>query len=151
MEYLVNIYKKYCDFLENYSDKRTTKWLIMDSPFPTLIITMLYVLIVKVMIPKYMKNRKEFCIKNCLQVYNIWHFSVNVSFFYLSSSLTYLAGYNWRCEPLDTSITGKPLMVIIEFAFPRINLKLLHPLYFYRLQMAPGGILYFDSQIWQRQ
>jgi hypothetical protein len=114
MESLVHLYNKYCEFLDNYSDQRTGKWFMMDSPLPILIITLIYLHTVKVLIPKYMKNRKAFNIKNCLQLYNVWHFSVNLVFAYLLCTLTYFAGYSWTCAALDKCSTGKPLMVMIE-------------------------------------
>lgn len=111
MESLVPLLNKYYIFFEKYSDKRTTNWFLMASPLPILLITIFYVFAVKVLIPKYMKNRKAFRIRNYLRIYNFWHLSVCLIYAYILCTMTYFAGYSWRCEAIDRSPFGKPLNV----------------------------------------
>lgn len=53
-----------------FTDERTRGWLLVDSPKPTLIYTMLYLLIVWAG-PKIMKNRKAFKLTWALVPYNL--------------------------------------------------------------------------------
>lgn len=92
---------------------------MMSSPFPTLIICLIYVYIVKVLGPKMMENRKPFQLKNALIVYNMfqmvfsaWLFYEVTSTFYSRSNLllrsvlsllyflyVYLPSYRIACIP----------------------------------------------------
>lgn len=53
-----------------FSDERTRGWLLVDSPKPTLLYTMLYLLIVWAG-PKVMKKRKAFKLTWALVPYNL--------------------------------------------------------------------------------
>lgn len=54
------------------ADTRTTNWLLMSSPFPTLFICLSYIYSVKVLGPKIMENRKPFQLNNTLVAYNLF-------------------------------------------------------------------------------
>lgn len=50
MEVIDRVVAAYNDLMENKSDPRVKGWFLMSSPFPTLMICLTYVLIVKVSI-----------------------------------------------------------------------------------------------------
>ncbi|CRK92336.1 CLUMA_CG005853, isoform A, partial [Clunio marinus] len=112
METVKNLFNKWEDFLEHKSDPRISKYFLMQSPFPILGISLGYLFIVKIVLPKYMKNRKAFDIKNILLVFNVWHMCANVGIFYYLASSGWLTTYNWRCEPFDRSPFGDPLTML---------------------------------------
>ncbi|KAJ8274718.1 hypothetical protein COCON_G00093430 [Conger conger] len=84
------------------ADKRVEKWPLMESPFPTLAISVLYLLFLWLG-PKYMQHREPFQLRKTLIVYN---FSMVVLNFYIWKEL-YLgsraAGYSFRCQPVNYS------------------------------------------------
>ena len=51
-------------------DVRTDGWLLMDSPFPTTVICLCYVYLVKSLGPKLMRDRQPFELKKAILVYN---------------------------------------------------------------------------------
>lgn len=53
----------------NYSDPRTTNWFMMESPLPTTIICIIYLIIV-LNGKRIMKDREPFKLNNVLIVYN---------------------------------------------------------------------------------
>jgi hypothetical protein len=53
----------------NYSDPRTTHWFMMESPLPTTIICIVYLIIV-LNGKRIMKNRDAFKLNDILIVYN---------------------------------------------------------------------------------
>lgn len=65
-----------------FADTRTTNWLLMSSPFPTLFICLSYVYGVKVLGPKIMENRKPFQLKDTLVVYNLFQVIFSAWLFY---------------------------------------------------------------------
>lgn len=122
--------------LENYADPRVANWLGMSSPFPTIAISLTYVSIVKVTNwfsinlnlwklisilrfkffgPKIMKNRKPFQLRKIIIVYNFFQVLLSVKIFHDGSKYAWFLsgadGYNWRCQNVDRSPTGLPLLV----------------------------------------
>jgi hypothetical protein len=53
-----------------FLDVRTDGWLLMDSPFPTTVICLCYVYLVKSLGPKLMQNRQAFELKKAILIYN---------------------------------------------------------------------------------
>lgn len=95
----------------------------------------------KILIPKLMENRKPLNVKPALLLYNLWHFAINIVFFYYFSSLGWFASYSWRwlmitthlsstfhlasvfcfiplyrCEAVNRSPVGNPMTVSFEFS-----------------------------------
>lgn len=48
MDYVTRFYEGWRDLMDNKSDPRTTDWLLMSSPFPTIAISLSYAYCVKV-------------------------------------------------------------------------------------------------------
>lgn len=64
------------------SDPRVKDWFLMSGPFPTMCICATYVLIVKVIGPKFMENRKPFVLRKTLIVYNFLQVIFSTWLFY---------------------------------------------------------------------
>lgn len=62
-------------------DPRVGDWLLMPSPYPTLILTALYLLIVYLG-PKYMEKREAFSLKYFIIVYNFLLVILSAYMFY---------------------------------------------------------------------
>ncbi|XP_034240497.1 elongation of very long chain fatty acids protein 4-like [Thrips palmi] len=81
------------------ADKRTRGWLMVDSPLPTLAYTVLYLIMVMVG-PKLMKNRKPFDLKKVMIAYNLSMCVLNafiaVELLVASTRLK----YNYICQPV---------------------------------------------------
>ncbi|KYN10707.1 hypothetical protein ALC57_17314 [Trachymyrmex cornetzi] len=86
-----------------FSDTRTTNWLLMSSPFPTLFICLSYIYLVKVLGPKLMENRKPFQLKNTLVFYNLFQVIFSAWLFYECLMGGWWDHYSFRCQPVDYS------------------------------------------------
>nr|BBF94995.1 elongation of very long chain fatty acids protein 15 [Orthetrum albistylum] len=93
----------YHDLMDNKSDPRVNDWFLMSSPFPTLMICLTYVYIVKVAGPKFMENRKPFEMRKILIVYNFLQVVFSAWLFYESLVSGWLFHYSFRCQPVDYS------------------------------------------------
>lgn len=75
----------------------------MDSPWPTAIICLSYIYIVKYVGPRFMKDREPFELRRILFIYNI---TMVLFSFYLFAELGlvgWLRDYSLRCQPVDYS------------------------------------------------
>uniref|UniRef100_A0A023F4L2 Elongation of very long chain fatty acids protein n=1 Tax=Triatoma infestans TaxID=30076 RepID=A0A023F4L2_TRIIF len=99
---------KYIDGIQEIFDKngdpRTSNWPLMSSPFPTLVICLSYIYLVKVLGPKLMENRKPFQLKELLIAYNLFQVIFSTWLFYeLGASGWFTGHYSLRCQPVDYS------------------------------------------------
>ncbi|XP_045493641.1 elongation of very long chain fatty acids protein AAEL008004 isoform X2 [Colias croceus] len=88
-------------YMNKYGDPRTNPWFLMSSPFPTLIICLSYVYLVKVIGPKFMENRKPYELQNLLIIYNFSQVIFSMWLFYESLMGGWLNHYSFRCQPVD--------------------------------------------------
>ncbi|KAK6635085.1 hypothetical protein RUM43_008049 [Polyplax serrata] len=95
----------YHDLMENKSDPRVKDWPLMNSPFPTFLICISFVYIVKVAGPKLMENRKPFELKRVLIVYNLVQVIFSTWLFYECIQSGWFTFYSFRCQPVDYSTT----------------------------------------------
>lgn len=109
---LENATASWNDFFYAKADPRIRDNLFMGSPLPTLIICFSYLYVVKKVLPDYMENRKPFNTRRIMLANNLWLFLASIYFFYQASSLAWLATYNWRCEPLDTSTSPAAIAIV---------------------------------------
>lgn len=93
----------YHDIMDNKSDPRVNDWLLMSSPFPTLLICLTYAYCVKVLGPKFMENRKPYKLKTVLIIYNLAQVIFSSWLFYESLMAGWLTHYSLRCQPVDYS------------------------------------------------
>jgi hypothetical protein len=65
--------------------------------------------------PKLMANREPFQLRKIIIAYNLFQVLANLRLFYLACTLGWLTtgdhAANWRCDIIDRSPTGLPLMV----------------------------------------
>jgi elongation of very long chain fatty acids protein 7 len=85
----------------------------MSSPFYTLGICISYVVVVKVLGPKLMENRKPFHFKKTLVFYNFLQVIFSVWLFYQIALGGWLTGeYSLRCQPVDYSNKPSTLRMV---------------------------------------
>ncbi|CAM1304965.1 ELOVL4 (predicted) [Pycnogonum litorale] len=111
-ELLSSIYSMYATILEN-SDSRVSEWFLMSSPLPTVLLSIIYLMMV-VFGPKFMSDRQPYNVRPILIVYNFIVVFLN---FYVGSELLYCsvkAGYNWLCQLVNYS--NDPLEIRIARA-----------------------------------
>uniref|UniRef100_A0ABD2WGF7 Elongation of very long chain fatty acids protein n=1 Tax=Trichogramma kaykai TaxID=54128 RepID=A0ABD2WGF7_9HYME len=103
MSIVMHYVDRFHEILNTHADKRTTNWLLMSSPFPTLLICLSYVYLVKVLGPKLMENRKPFQLKNVLIAYNLFQVIFSAWLFYECLMGGWWRKYSFRCQPVDYS------------------------------------------------
>ncbi|XP_011135698.1 elongation of very long chain fatty acids protein AAEL008004 isoform X3 [Harpegnathos saltator] len=103
MSIIMQYINRFHDMLDKHADTRTTNWLLMSSPFPTLFICLTYVFVVKVLGPKLMENRKPFQLRNSLIVYNFFQVIFSTWLFYECLMGGWWDQYSFRCQPVDYS------------------------------------------------
>ncbi|KAL5008886.1 hypothetical protein ScPMuIL_014467 [Solemya velum] len=91
------------DGLMSYADPRTDDWFMIETPFPTIGVLLLYFCMVKYG-PMFMKNRKALDLKYPLIVYN---FTMVVVSFYMFYQFMYHQWFNnyaiFGCQAVDYS------------------------------------------------
>lgn len=113
MTFVESAYEFWKDFLENKSDPRVKNWPFMQSPLPTMAIVAMYIFFVLKIGPNMMKNRKPYELRKSIIVYNLFQVVLSCYIFYNASVNGWLTTYNWRCEALNRSTEGQPMMVRI--------------------------------------
>lgn len=69
----------------NVADARSANWPLMGSPFPILTIIFTYIYFVKVMGPKFMKEKRPYQIEPLIIGYNILMVALSAFFFFYVS------------------------------------------------------------------
>ena len=64
--------------LNYFPDKRVGSWFLMSSPWPTLSACIFYLIFMRVIGPRLMKDREPFDLKKPMIVYNIFQIFFNV-------------------------------------------------------------------------
>ncbi|KAG5678524.1 hypothetical protein PVAND_008191 [Polypedilum vanderplanki] len=111
MDIVNRIYEGWRDLMDNKSDPRTKNWFLMDSPFPTILISAIYIFSVKIIGPQIMKNRKPYNAKKLQLYYNVFHLIINIYLFYEACTNGWLVNYSFRCQPVDFSMSGTPYRI----------------------------------------
>jgi hypothetical protein len=96
------IIEKYAEVVSR-RDLRVENWFLMSSPWPTLSICLLYVLIVKIIGPKFMEKREPFDLRNILVIYNGLQVVFSAWLFYEYGRGGWFHGYSFTCQPVDYS------------------------------------------------
>jgi len=105
LAYMQHIYKN----TMGLRDARVDGWLLMDSPWPTLCICLLYVFSVTNIGPRIMKNRKPLELRRLLIFYNFFMVIFSAWMCYELWVSGWGSGYSYRCQPVDYSNTPKAL------------------------------------------
>ncbi|CAH0728836.1 unnamed protein product, partial [Brenthis ino] len=100
-------------FMDKYGDPRTNPWFLMSSPFPTLLICLSYIYLVKVLGPRFMENRKPYELKNVLIVYNFLQVLFSAWLFYEIGAAGWFTGrYSFQCQPVDHSKSPQTMRMV---------------------------------------
>nr|XP_050844905.1 elongation of very long chain fatty acids protein AAEL008004-like isoform X4 [Vespula vulgaris] len=102
MSIIMQYVDRFHEILDKHADTRTTNWLLMRSPFPTLFICLTYIYIVKVLGPKLMENRKPFQLTNVLIVYNLFQVIFSAWLFYEMVHASWWYYFSKFTEFMDT-------------------------------------------------
>jgi elongation of very long chain fatty acids protein 7 len=102
IEYYLDLSWKY-NALWDRRDRRVDSLPLMDSPWPTLVICLAYIYIVKRAGPDYMRNRRPMEIKSFLVVYNAFQVALSTYIFGGLLLSGWSTTYSWRCQPVDYS------------------------------------------------
>ncbi|XP_052124900.1 elongation of very long chain fatty acids protein AAEL008004-like [Frankliniella occidentalis] len=73
---------RYHGIMDALGDPRVADWPLMDSPFPTLAMVVVYLLSVVIIGPSIMANRKPFALNKILVVYNAFQVLYSAIMFY---------------------------------------------------------------------
>lgn len=68
-------------------DPRVKDWPMMDSPFPTICICLFYAFFNKILMPKFMANRRPYDLRNILIAYNLFQTVFSAWIFYEVSKI----------------------------------------------------------------
>ncbi|GAB6028950.1 hypothetical protein CHUAL_004745 [Chamberlinius hualienensis] len=90
-------------------DRRVDGWFLMDSPWPTLIICLSYIYIVKEIGPKFMKNREPYELRRILLFYNVTMVAFSFYLFLELCVMGWFNDYSLTCQPVDYSTSPKAL------------------------------------------
>ncbi|XP_070563174.1 very long chain fatty acid elongase 4-like isoform X2 [Ptychodera flava] len=122
---------EFYDWMMDEGDPRVETWLLMKSPLPSALIVIGYLFTVWLS-PKYMANREAFKLKPVLVVYNFALVILSFYMFYEFLVTSTLAGYSYRCQPVDYSNSPLALRMAAVcwwFFFSKI-IELLDTLFF---------------------
>ncbi|KAG5675221.1 hypothetical protein PVAND_005145 [Polypedilum vanderplanki] len=113
MNIINKFYHEWRDLMDNKSDQRTTNWMLMSSPIPTVIICLSYVYIVKVLGPRFMQDRKPFKLRKIIIVYNFLQVLFSLYLFLEVASVGWIGGgYSWRCQPVNHSTDADTMRMV---------------------------------------
>lgn len=105
-----DLYDKYIYARDELSDPRVKDWLLMQSYYPTLMLTAAYLFLVWIG-PKIMQNKEPFQLRFVLFVYNMGLVILNFHIFYELIEATYLAGYSYSCQQVVYSNDPQELRI----------------------------------------
>ncbi|XP_077294697.1 very long chain fatty acid elongase 4 [Arctopsyche grandis] len=68
---MTNILKYYTWLIDDVGDSRVKDWQTVNSPIPTITISLLYIYMIKIFLPNWMKDKQPYNLKRTIQAYNI--------------------------------------------------------------------------------
>ncbi|XP_023015132.1 very long chain fatty acid elongase AAEL008004 [Leptinotarsa decemlineata] len=108
--------KLYHDILEKNADPRVKHWTLMGSPVPTLVIIAIYLALILVILPAYMKNRKPFNLKTTIKCYNVFQILSCIFIIYTMYTAGWAQGeIKFGCAPVDYSNNPNPVKLLGAF------------------------------------
>lgn len=85
----------------------------MSSPFPTVVICLTYLYVVKIWGPNFMEHRPAYKLKRVLMIYNLFQIIFNGWLFYELGRFGWFSGnYSLVCQPVDYSNNEAALRVL---------------------------------------
>ncbi|XP_018343467.1 PREDICTED: elongation of very long chain fatty acids protein 1-like [Trachymyrmex septentrionalis] len=107
----------------NFTDRQKTKWLLVSAPMPVFFICIVYLYIVYIAGPQFMKNRQPYSLKTFMQCYNVVQIISNawIAFNFMTYGRPFTAV--WRfCESLD-ELCGNYSEKVLETMWWALMLK----------------------------
>ena len=103
--------QKMLDYLWDIRDRRVDDWFLMSTPWPTIIISLIYWLISLKLGPLFMQNKPAYELKKTLQIYNLSQVLLSAYIFYEAGMSGWFTHYNWVCQNIELdSNLGSPGM-----------------------------------------
>ncbi|XP_050305621.1 elongation of very long chain fatty acids protein AAEL008004-like [Anthonomus grandis grandis] len=104
------------DIIEEKSDKRVSDWVFMSSSKPTIAIIVIYLALIYLILPSYMKNRKPYDLTSVIRAYNIFQILSCITLIYWIATSGWVQGeYSLGCQPIDYSNNPKALSLLQAF------------------------------------
>lgn len=96
-------------------DKRVDGWFLMDSPVPTIMLSMIYVTLATLIGPQLMKHREPFNLKVFIQFYNIISVILSIYVVYETGIAGWFGRYNYLCQDveMDTDSMGMRMAKVV--------------------------------------
>ncbi|XP_067210194.1 very long chain fatty acid elongase AAEL008004-like isoform X1 [Linepithema humile] len=111
--------------MAEFTDLRTMRWALVPSPIPTLSIILVYLYIIYVSGPKFMKDRQPYSLKGFMQCYNV--FQVIANFLIVFNIVVYGRPFTalWKyCDSFD-QICGNNIEKQLEIIWWALLLKII--------------------------
>jgi len=93
----------YTYLMVDLRDPRTDTYPLMSSVWPTVLMCLAYVYIVKFAGPRFMKNRPPYEIKTIIVGYNLFQTLFSLWGFIQGWKFFVTGHYSWTCQPIDYS------------------------------------------------
>ncbi|CAG4947917.1 unnamed protein product [Colias eurytheme] len=106
------------------ADPRVKDWLLMTSPWPVFFIISTYLLIVKLILPIYMKNRKAFELRTVIKWYNVLQIVANAIVTWGIMTSGWTTTYHFGCMLPDYSMNPEAVRML-RFLWWTIILKII--------------------------
>lgn len=96
------------------ADDRQDGWILMLSPVPTLVASLLFIYGVTCFGPRMMRGRKPFTteLKGLMMFYNAFQVAFSAWITYQLAMGGWLSGYSWRCQLCDYSNSPQALVML---------------------------------------
>lgn len=105
----------YTDFFDEYGDPRVEGMFMMRTPWPVIAMSLLYLLFVTVIGPRFMSNRKPYVLFHFIRVYNLLMVLYNLASFIMANYLLDFGRACFGCQPIDTSKRDWQSMMIVRY------------------------------------
>jgi len=93
-------------------DKRVDGWPMLDSVWPTFLLVMAYLFIVKIWGPRFMQNRPAYNLTKFLIIYNAFQVLLSTYIFIQLMRGGWGGDYSFRCQPVDESQSPQALLML---------------------------------------
>ncbi|KAM4605037.1 elongation of very long chain fatty acids protein 1a [Polymixia lowei] len=103
---------KFHDYILKRTDARVRDYPLMQSPIQMTAILLAYIFFSKYAGPRFMANRKPFCLNTAMIVYNFSMVAVNAYIVYEFMMAGWGTTYTWRCDLCDFSSSPQALRMI---------------------------------------
>ena len=105
-----NFLSSYNEIFYEKADPRIRDRFLMGNPLPIVSIYLFYIIFIKYILPRYMRDRKPIDIeKPGIILTTVLFF--NSLYFFVITFEPWMFIYNWRCEPMDWSYSELALRV----------------------------------------